>query len=70
VTNAHPAIQVYALCAAMEWSHLPRAGGIYDQDPDLLDGFREIFAAQAEHDSNEARKQERKSKAASRGRRH
>ena len=50
---------MYQLCEAMKWNHLPVAGGIYDQDPDLLDGFIIIFRAKAEHDEAEAKKRQR-----------
>lgn len=43
----------------MKWAHLPVAGGLYDQDPDLLDGFQIIFFERAEHEAAEARKRER-----------
>lgn len=47
------------MCEAMKWSHLPVAGGIYDQDPDLLDGFLIIFSARSEHEAEENKKRER-----------
>jgi hypothetical protein len=63
----------------MKWNHLPVAGGLYDQDPDLLDKFEFIFRKM---DEEEARKQEaeeskrrqeeakRKREGSRRGRRH
>jgi hypothetical protein len=51
---------MFSLCANMKWSHLPVAGGMYDQDPDLLDKFEYIFQ---ELGKEEARKDaERKKK--------
>ena len=47
---------MFMLCEAMKWSHLPVAGGIYDQDPDLLDGFLIIFQKRSEHEAREAEK--------------
>jgi len=29
----------------MKWAHLPMAGGLFDQKPELLDRFMYIFAA-------------------------
>lgn len=51
---------MFQLCESMKWSHLPIAGGLYDQDPDLLDGFMIIFAARAKHDEEERKKEEAK----------
>jgi len=50
----------------MKWAHLPVAGGIYDQDPALLEKFTYIFAERAKHDEEEANK--RASKASPRNR--
>lgn len=50
---------MFSLCAHMKWSHLPVAGGLYDQDPDLLDKFEFIFG---ELDAEEARKEEERKK--------
>lgn len=49
---------MFMLCEAMKWSHLPWAGGLYDQDPDLLDGFMIIFHERGEHEAKEAKKRE------------
>lgn len=40
----------------MKWAHLPNAGGLYDQDPDLLDKFTIIFKAIGDRDREEADK--------------
>lgn len=50
---------MFSLCEGMKWSHLPNAGGLYDQDPELLDGFRYIFSVRAEHEAEEQRQRER-----------
>lgn len=44
----------------MKWAHLPVAGGLYDQDPALLDGFQIIFheRAEAEAEAEAKRKSE------------
>jgi hypothetical protein len=42
----------------MKWSHLPVAGGLYDQHPDLLDQWWVIFGAMAKKEAEERRKQE------------
>lgn len=51
---------MFMLCEAMKWNHLPLAGGLYDQDPELLDGFGIIFHERAEHDRKEHEEEERK----------
>lgn len=47
---------MFALCEGMKWAHLPNAGGLYDQDPELLDGFRIIFYERSKHEEAEAKK--------------
>lgn len=53
----------------MRWAHLPNAGGLYDQHPDLLEKFRIIFAEQGKHDAREQAKRERENKRKGGGRR-
>lgn len=43
----------------MNWAHLPVAGGIYDQNPKLIDQWTIIFNKQAEHERREMAKRER-----------
>jgi hypothetical protein len=58
---------MFALCEGMKWAHLPVAGGLYDQHPDLLDGFRYMFSVRAEKEEAERKKQEAESKRQQRG---
>lgn len=37
----------------MEWNHLPVAGGLYDQHPQLLDEWLYIFSRKAAHEKQE-----------------
>jgi hypothetical protein len=46
----------------MKWTHLPLAGGIYDQHPDLLDKFMYLFAKKSEQAEKERKKQEAEAK--------
>lgn len=62
-------MRLFALCEQMKWSHLPVAGGIYDQHPKLLEEWQIIFAARARKEEQERRIEERKSKSPLRGRR-
>lgn len=56
-----PEIRLFSLCEGMKWAHLPVAGGLYDQDPILLERWRIIFAKRAEYQERERQKQERQS---------
>jgi hypothetical protein len=47
----------------MKWAHLPVAGGIYEQHPQLLARWQYIFGRRAEQQEKERREQERKSQA-------
>jgi len=44
----------------MKWAHLPEPGGLYAQDPTLLERFRVIFAERNRHEANEAAKEKAK----------
>jgi len=46
----------------MKWSHLPVAGGIYDQHPKLIDEWEIIFSEKAEWEEQEHRRREAESK--------
>lgn len=69
--NPAESIRLFGLCEAMKWAHLPVDGGLYDQHPDLLEQWRQIFAARAEHEAEEERRREmeRSKKSAPGGRR-
>lgn len=66
VNGPHTIIRLFSMCEAMKWSHLPSPGGLYDQHPDLLDGFMYIFAERSKYDrekqERERKEQERKSR--------
>jgi len=46
----------------MKWAHLPVAGGLYDQSPELLEKFRIIFRERSVHEAEEEKKREREAK--------
>lgn len=50
---------MFMLCESMKWSHLPEGGGIYDQSPELIDGFLTIFHARSKHEAEERAKKDR-----------
>lgn len=54
----HESLRVWILCNAMNWNVLPVRGGLYDQDPELLDDFVRIFSRKAQKEEEEQRKRE------------
>lgn len=50
------------MCQAMQWSHLPVAGGIYDQSPKLIDEWAVLFNIQAEVEKEREKKQKAEAK--------
>ena len=52
-------IRLFAMCRSMKWAHLPVAGGIYDQHPELMDDFMYIFGEQAKWDEMEHKREKR-----------
>ena len=50
-------IRLFNLCEATRWSHLPVAGGWYDQHPQLIEEWTVIFNAKARRQAAEAAKQ-------------
>jgi uncharacterized protein (DUF952 family) len=58
---------MFQICESMKWNHLPEAGGLYDQSPDLLDGFLIIFHERSIHEAEEAEKRKREQGKAGRG---
>jgi hypothetical protein len=53
---------MFSICENMKLAHLPEPGGLYDQSPELLDGFKAIFAERAEAEAEERAKSEAESK--------
>ena len=61
----YESIRLFALCQQMKWAHLPVAGGLYDQHPQLIEEWSYIFAQQNARDNREAEKQKAESKRSS-----
>lgn len=57
---------MYHLCGMTKWAALPVAGGLYDQDPELLDKFMvihgEVGKAKEEEQKKNKSEMDRKSK--------
>ena len=51
----------------MKWTHLPCAGGIYDQHPDLLDQWLVIMKVDGESEAKRQQKMEQKNRASGSG---
>lgn len=47
---------MFALCRNMKWANLPNAGGLYDQDPTLLEKFEYIFQKLSEAEEKQQKK--------------
>lgn len=54
----HHSIRLFALCQNMKWSHLPVAGGLYDQHPQLLEEWEVIFSEVAAYEAEQEAKRE------------
>lgn len=53
---------MFHLCSKMKWAQLPVAGGLYDQDPDMLRKFEIIFTAIDKNEKQEQEKREQEAK--------
>lgn len=49
----------------MNWAHLPVAGGIYDQHPELLENFRYIFSKKSEYEKEKHRREQNERRSSS-----
>jgi hypothetical protein len=58
VINPPTSFRLFALCENMKWAHLPVAGGIYDQHPQLLVEFEILFDEKAKYIAEQDRKAE------------
>lgn len=64
-------LRLYVFCKALKFTHLPVAGGIYDQHPKLIRDWLTIMSIEAQEEKKRQEKQERdmKAKKGSQGRR-
>jgi hypothetical protein len=46
----------------MKWSHLPVAGGLYDQHPQFLEEIAVIFQVRSEYQERKRKEDERKNR--------
>ena len=67
VQNPLPEIRLFSICEGMKWAHLPVAGGLYDQDPRLLDRWRVIFQRRSEYEEEKERLRQSKERSRSAG---
>lgn len=50
LTNLPTSIQLYHRCKSMRWAHLPVAGGLYDQHPQLIMEWDILLRMEAEYE--------------------
>lgn len=60
----HDSLRLFMICRSMEWSHLPAAGGLFDQDPKLLDDFQVIWGVEGQYQEKQRAQQTREAEAA------
>jgi hypothetical protein len=48
------------MCEAMDWNHLPMAGGLYDQNPELLERWRYLFTERSRYEEIKRKEEQRK----------
>lgn len=66
----HESLRMYSVCKMMKWTHLPNAGGIYDQRPKLLDDFLTIAAVEGKEEARKEKdRQAKMARSSRRGRR-
>ena len=60
----HPfaSIRLFAICGALEWSHLPAPGALADQHPDLLVQWSYMFVEQSKYEKDQRDAEEKKAK--------
>lgn len=64
-------LRLYVFCKGLKFTHLPVAGGLYDQHPRLVKEWLTIMGIEAEEERKRQEKQERdmKTKRGGKGRR-
>lgn len=55
--SLHESLRLYLICKNMKWTHLPIAGGLYDQHPKLMDDFFLLMNAESEHQAKKNKNQ-------------
>ena len=53
------------MCQGMKWNHLPEGGGLYAQNPKLLDRFYYVMVEQSKAQNEEIEKQKKESESKS-----
>lgn len=55
-------VRLFNICQGMNWAVLPVDGGLYDQDPKLLDQWGVLFREQAIYEDEKQKQAEAKAK--------
>jgi hypothetical protein len=61
------ALRLFIICEGMNFTHLPQAGGLYDQHPRLLDRWVTIWVMRGENEEREKAKKAREGRNARKG---
>lgn len=63
ITGAvHESLRLYVLCKGMRWTHLPVAGGLYDQHPKFLEDLTTVMSAESNAEKIKNQRQARQTK--------
>jgi hypothetical protein len=62
VDNPPESIRLFSLAENMKFAHLPVAGGLYDQHPQLLAEWEIIFEERGRYEAAKAKEEEDKAK--------
>lgn len=60
-------LRLYQICKLFRWTHLPNPGGLYDQNPQLLEDFLLIAGIEGEEQERKRKKEERSQRNRTRG---
>lgn len=55
-----PLLRLLWYCDALDWQHLPVAGGVYDQHPDFLEGMLMLKELRGKYEEQKRREEEAK----------
>lgn len=56
----HTGLQMLMVMEAMEWKHLPLAGGLYDQHPDFIVKMQQYMVTRAAYEKKKQDQEDRK----------
>lgn len=60
VDSPVPVLRLICVADALEWKHLPVAGGIYDQHPDFVEAMMMLFEERGKYEREKQKQEESK----------